>query len=415
MIIDKDTTLESRVYYLPDGLTIAAENITLDGNGAILIGRDRTGIGIKLEGQNHVTIRNLRILEFRFGIWAKDCKALSVKNCTINATFELAPNEFFLNIWEKPNSIAGAGILLWNASHALIAENNLQHQLYGLAAFHSKYLLVQDNIANYNSGAGFHIHETSESQFIGNYADYCTRYEDRGENTGHMGGDAAGFTIVSNSVRNVFRRNFARLSGDGFLLAGLNPELEKVGCHNNLFEENDASWAPNIAFEATFSRGNIFRSNKANNCNYGFWLGFSTENKLEGNHMERNRQAGIAAENATFIRVVGNNFLRNAHGILLWSKYIPNFIKAFPKNDTSYQWEITANRFNSNEIALRIAADQDHGLRPYRSAGTCPPPRDHYIRNNDFHHNFTAIELHSVMQTHIENNDTEGNLLDLVE
>jgi hypothetical protein len=74
------------------------------------------------------------------------------------------------------------------------------------------------------------------------------------------------------------------MGGDGFFLAGMIPAYEYAECDNNLFEDNDGSYSPNNAFEATFSQGNIFRSNLANFSSYGFWLGFS---KVE--HLSRTR------------------------------------------------------------------------------------------------------------------------------
>src|SRR5690606_4799284 len=111
-------------------------------------------------------------------------------------------------------------------------------------------------------GFGFHLYETCDSRFQNNVADYCCRYEPRGERKGHMGADAAAFLLVYGSSRNLFKHNFARLSGDGFFLAGLPPDADQpVGCDFNEFEENDASFSPNIAFEATFSRRNVYRGN----------------------------------------------------------------------------------------------------------------------------------------------------------
>jgi parallel beta-helix repeat protein len=255
---------------------------------------------------------------------------------------------------------------------------------------------VRHNLANYNSGFGFHLYGTSDSLFEDNFADFCCRWERRGavgDRKGHMGADATGFLIVRGASRNIFRRNFARLGGDGFFLAGLTSQLEPMPCNDNLFEENDASWSPNIAFEATFSRGNIYRNNYADNCNYGFWLGFSRENILENNRIGHNRQAGIAVENGIDMQVRGNDFKENRHGILLWSKRIPEFDLPVPDNDTSRDWLIEHNTFTRNRKAIRIAADQDHGLREYSPHGTCPPPRNHTLRENQFIENVLDVEL----------------------
>jgi parallel beta-helix repeat protein len=246
---------------------------------------------------------------------------------------------------------------------------------------------------------------------VSNACDYCCRFEPRegGLHYGHMGADAAGFLIVHASCGNVFHRNTARLGGDGFFLAGLAPDGSKVGCNDNLFTENDASLSPNIAFEATFSSGNRFLGNYADRSNYGFWLGFSWDNVLENNRMLLNRQAGIAVENGHGMQVRGCTFQGNGHGILLWTKYVEAFAATFPDCRTSSDWQIEENVFTRNGKGIRIATDQDHGIRPMPPE-TCGRPelraRDHRLRRNDIQDNRIGIELFQTDHTEIS-----GNLL----
>jgi parallel beta-helix repeat protein len=228
-----------------------------------------------------------------------------------------------------------------------------------------------------------------------------------------MGADATGFLIVYNSCRNVFRRNFARLGGDGFFLAGLAHDSKSAPCNDNLFEENDASLSPNIAFEATFSGGNIYRNNYADRCNYGFWLGYSWDVTIENNRAFHNRQAGIAAENARGMIVRGNNFQFNTHGILLWTRLAKMFKESHPDAYASYNWTIEENTFTRNDKAICIAADKDHGIRPAPPEDCGNPesrPHDHFIRKNDIHDNRIGIELVNADNTVIEHNTINMNV-----
>jgi parallel beta-helix repeat protein len=385
MIITTNTTLAPGLHYLPQGITIAADGVTLDGNGATIIGANRSGQGIRVEGRRGVTIKNVRLLEFYHGISARDCAELRIEGCAITATAEEAANTLFLDVWRTAEQAYGGGVFLQNVVDSSIVGNDLQHQQNGLLCYGCSGLELRGNLANYCSGYGFQLFNSSDCTVVGNCADFCCRYEPRGERHGHMGADAAGFLIIHGSCRNLFRNNLARMGGDGFFLAGLRPDLVHVPCDDNLFEGNDGSYSPNIAFEATFSSGNIFRDNLANHCNYGFWLGFSSHNLLEHNTMRNSRQAGIAVENGVGCTVRHNQFERNRHGILLWSKYVAAFASALPGNDTSRDWLIEQNQFAHNEIAIRIAADQDHGIRDLPAATPrCPPPRNHIMRNNQF-------------------------------
>lgn len=410
MKISTNLTLKPGVYFLPSGLRITGDHVTLDGNGATLIGQARQGIGINVQGRNNIIICNLTILEYYHGIQATGCQDLVIEDCRITSTAEVPANTDFLNVWLPASESYGGGIFLNKVNGGAVRDNTLLHQMNGLHLYHCQNLNLERNNASYCSGWGFHLYETSDCLFEENWADYCCRYHPRGERHGHMGADAAGFLIVSSSCRNVFRRNMARMGGDGFFLAGMNAMLQNVDCSDNLFEENDGSYSPNIAFEATFSSRNVFRNNLANACNYGFWLGFSRHNTLENNQVNSNRQAGIAVENGVDFSVRDNHFEQNTHGILLWSKRLPDCEPNAPENDTSRDWKIENNSFIRNTKAIRIAANQDHGIRPLREDGAwglpTPAPRQHIIRNNHFQQNAQVFDLVGV-----EDTDTVENII----
>jgi parallel beta-helix repeat protein len=407
--IKDNITLSPGTYHLPAGMRITSSGVTLDGNGAQLVGNGDSPVGIQLADVHGVTIRNLRLSSYRHGILADECADLTFEANQIRQTAEVPPNTDFLDIWKPPEATYGSGILLRNVDDSLISQNDLQHQMCGLLNYYCRGLRVESNISNYCSGFGFHLYETSDCHFEGNYADFCCRFQPREGSVGHMGADSAGFVIVHNSSRNMFKRNFARLSGDGFFLAGLTADLEPAPCNENQFVENDASYSPNIGFEATFSSGNRFIGNRAHGCNYGFWLGFSRENTLEDNIIQKSRFAGVACENGQTMKVVENEFAGNQYGLLLWSKHIPEFGN---QNPTSSNWAIHANRFHDNTYGVRIAANQDHGTYPHpSSAKDMPLPKHHTLKQNRFTDNQIGIELENVEGTILENNRFEGSVV----
>jgi parallel beta-helix repeat protein len=309
----------------------------------------------------------------------------------------------FLDIWKPATDAYGGGIFLEQATNARIQDNDLQHQMNGLLTYQCKGLEVMRNNASYCSGFGFHLYETCDSSFADNYADFCCRYHLSGTGA-HLGADAAGVLIVFGSCNNIFRRNYARLGGDGFFLAGLAPDGTEVGCNNNLFEENDASYSPNNAFEGVFSRSNTYRGNKANHSNYGFWLGFSSDCTIIDNQILNNRQAGIAVENGVHFEVLGNVILNNTHGILIWTRSY-DFLKGLPNiNPTSSDWRIERNRLAQNKKAIRIAADQDHGVRRLAEGSSSVLPHHHIIQNNEIRDNIKGIEIQHARDTQVSRN-----------
>jgi parallel beta-helix repeat protein len=410
LAINKDMQLESRVYVLPDGITIDADNLTLDGNGATIMGIDKTNSqGIKVSGRKNILLKNLRMINYYHGISIKQSTGIEVSNCRITLTAEIQSNTLFLDIWKPAVDSYGGAIFLEQVTDANIHDNDLQHQMNGILSYQCKRLNVTNNLASYCSGFGFHLHETCDSTFTSNYADYCCRYHL--SDTGfHLGADAAGFLIVHGSCNNIFRKNYARLGGDGFFLAGLTPDGIDVGCNNNLFEENDASYSPNNAFEGVFSKGNIYHRNRANHSNYGFWLGFSSDCTLKDNQIYNNRQAGIAVENGVHFEVSGNDIQNNNHGILIWTRFY-EFLKRVPNmNPTSSDWLIERNKLIQNKKAIRIAANQNHGVRPLDGEKASILPNNHVIQKNEIRENNIGIELEQVKDTKT-NQNTMNNLV----
>jgi parallel beta-helix repeat protein len=401
--INKDTQLEPQVYVLPEGITIDSDDVTLDGRGATIMESDKTGQGIKISGRKNVIIKNLRLMNYYHGISIKKSTGIEICNCKITSTSEIQSNTLFLDIWKSAVDAYGGAIFLEQVTDSKIHDNDLQHQMNGLLSYQCKGLEVANNVANYCSGFGFHLFETSDSTYTNNYADYCCRYY-LSSGGSHLGADAAGFLIIFKSCNNVFRKNYARLGGDGFFLAGLTPSGIDVGCNNNLFQENDASYSPNNAFEGVFSKGNTYRGNKANHSNYGFWLGFSSDCILKDNQIYNNRQAGIAVENGIHFEVLDNDIQNNTHGILIWTR-LYDFLKTVPDmNVTSRDWLIERNRLIQNKKAIRIAANQNHGVRGLDREQSSIPPQNHVIQNNEIRGNVIGIELEKVNDTRMNEN-----------
>jgi parallel beta-helix repeat protein len=413
--ITKDTQLEPQIYILPEGITIDADNVTLDGHGATIMGTDKTNSqGIKVFGQKNVVIKNVRVINYYHGVSIKQSTGIEICNCTITLTTEIQSNTLFLDIWKAAADAYGGAIFLEQVTDAKIHDNDLQHQMNGILSYQCKGLSVTNNLANYCSGFGFHLYETCDSTFADNYADFCCRYylSDVGS---HPGADAAGFLIVFKSCNNIFRKNYARLGGDGFFLAGLTPDGMDVGCNSNLFQENDASYSPNNAFEGVFSKGNTYQGNKANHSNYGFWLGFSSDCTVKDNQIYNNRQAGIAVENGIHFEILDNDIQNNTHGILIWSRFY-DFLKKVPDiNATSRDWLIERNKLVQNKKAIRIAANQNHGVRHLEEEHSPVPPDNHIIQNNEIRDNIIGIELEKVKDTQINQNVLNNLLADFDE
>jgi parallel beta-helix repeat protein len=410
MCLKESVRLEPGVYFLPNGISVGADGVEVDAEGVTLIGAGKAGAAVTIDGMRGVAIRHLAARDYYHGIKATNCDALIVKHCNVTATAEIAPNTVFLDIWLSAHNPYGSALCLVDCSGCEIERNEFRHQMNGMLLYGCKGLRVFGNDCSYNSGFGIHLYSTCDSTFEDNCCDYCCRFEPRegGLHFGHMGADATGFLAVMGSSCNKFIRNKARMGGDGFFLAGLSPEMQPCGCDDNLFEENDASLSPNIAFESTFCKRNIYRRNFADRCNYGFWCGYSKGFVIEDNRMLFNRQAGIGVENGAEFEVRRNQFQANGHGALLWSRSVADFESAYPDRDTCRDWLIEHNSFIRNGVGIRIASGQDHGIRDLDEPAV--PVHSNTITHNNIQDNRIGIELVRTRGNKIRENTLNANV-----
>jgi parallel beta-helix repeat protein len=240
-------------------------------------------------------------------------------------------------------------------------------------------------------------------------ADYCCRIyrAPRSANGYHNGADAAALVLMCNSSRNTVRGNFLRGGGDGVFLGGFHKDQILVPCNDNIFEKNDGSDSPNIAFEATFSERNVFRDNKADNCNYGFWLGWSSENTVAANQIRNSRVAGVAIEHGRANRIEDNRFERNRTGVQLWvnsdeARGAGMFRAFFPKNSDSHATFLTGNTIQRSDTGVHCwtQREEEPVLRCH----------DFVLENNTIEDNRIAVQFERVRDSPIVQNRITGNV-----
>lgn len=356
MVITRDTVFAPGVYVLPHGVEIAADGITLDGNGAVIVGENFAGRGVSIHKRKNVTVKNLDVERFYHGIYAEHCRALRLERNRARNTHELAGPNIFLDVWLGRQHAYGGGFFLAGCADGVLDGNDCQHQQNGILLYGCQNMRATRNNASFNSGYGFLLFESSQNVVEENTADFCCRiyhYDQTGEPY-HNGADAAGLVMMCNSSRNQILRNKLRGGGDGVFLGGFHRDKIKTPCNDNLFEGNDGSYSPNIAFEATFSQRNIFRGNRADFCNYGFWLGYSSHTQVDGNSIRQNRAAGVAIEHGHHNIIEGNAFERNADGAQFWVTANPPFTDFFPECSVSADNIIRRNTFSHNDCGVRI-------------------------------------------------------------
>jgi parallel beta-helix repeat protein len=410
MKLTRDTTLAPGVYFLPNGIELAADNIALNGNGALLIGDGFKGRGVWATQKIGLTIKNLNVERYYHGIHINASANVRVQGCTVTRTHELAGQDTFLDVWLDRKDAYGGGIFFSGVQDGFIEGNDVQHQQNGIMLYGCNKIEIARNNASFNSGYGMLLYESSENEVIANIADYCSRtYHVNAEadvlkQRYHIGGDGAALVMMCGSSKNIIKHNKLRASGDGVFLGGFHKDYLKVPCNDNLFENNDGSHSPNIAFEATFSQRNVFRNNRAERCKFGFWLGYSTETLVEANEIKDNWVAGLAIEQGHKNRIENNTFARNRDGAQFWAGAKPAFGDWYPECIESYETTIANNTFVRHDTAVQVWTGKADGA----SVGA----RCHHfvIANNELTDNRVGIQLDRVHHSSVYGNRVFENV-----
>jgi parallel beta-helix repeat protein len=314
MVITEDTTFVTGTYSLPSGVSIGAPGVTLDLNGAVLLGTNFQNFGVTCIGFDNVTVTGGSAHGYYYGLRVETSDSFAVTNCDLSDNWvdpnSLGSNAPWLNINAFPNLSdrvnLGGGLFMRQCSGVTIADNVMTGQENGMDLYEVTAGLITGNDCSYNTGWGIHLNASTDNTIDDNVMDHCIR----------IGlGDSAGMLLVNASHANTITNNSFTYGGDGFFIGN------EGGCpsNDNLLQGNDGSFAGANAFEATFSAGNQFIDNLANGSNYGFWLGYShSGNVIRGNQIRANNVAGIEIEHGQGNVIEGNEIIFNGgKGIVL--------------------------------------------------------------------------------------------------
>ena len=254
---------------------------------------------------------------------------------------------------------SGAGIYLADSDGAEIDRTTIVQGQNGLMLARSNGATIWNNDFSFLSGLGIALYRASGNTIMHNKVDWCVRgYSHTFYNRGQ---DSAGILIYEQSSRNIVAFNSVTHGGDGlFLWAGQSTmDTGQGGANDNVFYDNDFSFAPTNGMEATFSR-NVFYGNRVEECWHGLWGGYSFDSWIAANRFARNVEA-IAIEHGQDNRITENTFDGDETAIRLWKNPTQDPGWEYPKRrDTrSRDYVIAGNTFRGNTTALKITETQN--------------------------------------------------------
>ena len=380
MMITRSTRITPGTYRIPAPgdttrplLIVRGSNLTLDFTGVTLLGMDgnadpdrAAGIAILVDGGSNVTIRGARIRGYKFAIIARGTHDLRLFDNDLSFNwkprlYSLVEHES-LTDWlsyhqnEQDEWLRhGAAIYLRDVRGGELRGNTVHQGMNGLLMTSTDSLLIWNNDFSFNSGLGIGMYRSDHNRIMHNRVDYNVRGYSEGFY--RRGQDSAGILIYEQSDSNTVAHNSVTHGGDGlFIWAGQTTmDSGRGGVNDNVFFNNDFSWAPTNGMEATFSR-NVFVGNRVVGNDHGLWGGYSYNSIVAGNTFSRNR-VGIAIEHGQDNQIVGNTFDRDSTHVYLWANRIEPSDWGYPKHrDTrSRDYVIRGNTMSGARVAFRVS------------------------------------------------------------
>lgn len=301
MVITTSVTFTPGTYSFPSGqgITVGAGNITIDGNGAVLVGpgvagspSSFVGTAVTADGLSTVTLKNLTARGFLLGLYVKSATGWTITGNNFSDNYTNPAYGWGDNhVLHEGNAPAGA-IALNQVTYSTVAGNRGDNVWDGLYLYYSDHNTI--NGANHFSPCSnvcLKMWHSSSNTVSGNVMSYGIRV-DPGETHAR---DSASALIETGSNDNGFLNNDFTHGGDGVFIRVLNSWVSK----RNYFYNNDVSYAHNNGFES-WAPDNTFESNTANYCSYGFWLGGSDHTLMIGNTAAYNGTINANAPESDF-------------------------------------------------------------------------------------------------------------------
>lgn len=178
---------------LNEGIEIAVNNITLNGNGQTITGNG-SGIGVLLEGRNGVIIQNLAVTNFELGIGLSSSNRNTITDNTVTG-----------------NNVSGISLLSSNNNN--ITGNTVTDDLSGISLVSSSdNILMDNNVSNNTLGLilgdsnGNNLTANTISSNFGGIQQTSSRGNTFRENT--VSDNFLGISLENSSNNTIYNNNF---------------------------------------------------------------------------------------------------------------------------------------------------------------------------------------------------------------
>jgi len=343
-----------------DSIVVERDNVIVDGVGYTVHGTGSEN-GIDLAKRKNVTVRNVDIKEFEYGIWLHD----SFNNSIVgnNITY----NSYGVLLWHSSNnSIFGNslttnkwfGIYLSESSNNAISGNNITNNEYGIRLWHSSSNIISRNKITANNLDGIRLIYSSNDTVSGNkianngWFGINLEYSSSNNVSGNIfNGDGI---FVFDSYLNVVEGNVVNgkplvyLEGVSGYIVDNAGQVILVNSSNIKVENLDFS-NTTIGIQLCKTNKTKITNNRIANNAYGIYLYKSSNNSISGSNVTNNR-LGITLDHSSDNTITGNKIANNWDGIpLVYSSNNTVTGNTFVNNGL-YVWDSYGNFVEDNVV-----------------------------------------------------------------
>ena len=317
-------TYDNVTYILTGNITSSANCIVVERDNVIIDGacytvegtRDWDSKGIHLLERSNVTIKNINIKNFYYGIYVNcsftnSLRGNNITNNVIGIELEISSNNII-----SGNNITNStfeGIELRDSSDNFISENNITKNSRGIELVNScSNLILRNNLID--NDYGIYIARSSNSTIISN-----------NNITGNNHG-----VLIGSSSNNILSENIINNNTFGFGVVGcfLSHFIHSISASNlvngkpmwYLINQRDLvinpTTYPNVGFLALINSTNVtVEGLTLTNKSQGLLLAYTTNSNITNNNITNNA-VGILCSSVVQTSIQRNNITGNEYGLL---------------------------------------------------------------------------------------------------
>jgi parallel beta-helix repeat protein len=323
----------------------------VDGGGYLLHGSGAPmSIGIDLTERSNVTIKNIRISLFYYGIrlYRSSNNSITGNNITANNWYGIYL-EYSSNNIITGNNIAnnGGGIYLYYSSNNSITGNNIANNWYGIGLGGSSNNSITGNNITANNQYGIWLEYSSNNSIVGNTF----------INDGLSVQESYHNFVKDNTVNG---KPLVYLEGEADHSISDAGQVILVSC-NRIRVENLNLSKTSVGIQLLKTNDSIITGNNIANNWYGIGLGGSSNNIITGNNITANNWYGIWLYRSSNSIITGNNIANNGDGIYL---YYSSNNSITGNNITANNWDGIYLYYSSNNSITgnNITANNRDGI-----------------------------------------------------